>query len=390
MHDDPDVIVIGAGPVGLTAALALAQAGVRVTLVEKRPSLSAASRASTIHPPTLEILERLGVLDGVQRRGTVARHIHYRTPDGIIAAFDLACLSGETRFPYRLHLEQSEITPAMLGRLRSCPNARVLFGAEVTGVQTGLDSATVTIGDGPLRTTLAARYVIAADGARSVARSTMGLRFDGVSYPHKILRLMTDADLDALLPGIAPVTYLSNGIHSVSFLRMPDCWRMILRVPGDVDEDRALDEDWALSRFQAVLPRLAGLPRVVDKDVYGVSRRVASRFRDGRSYLAGDAAHVTNTRGGMNMNCGIHDAAALADAMIATLPDDVHSRVDEASDQRRQVAEAMLIPRTDRSVAGGVEWLETLRATAADPGAAREYLRTAAMLDMLDRARVHA
>ena len=205
--------------------------------------------------------------------------------------------------------------------------------------------------------TLDGDYLIAADGSRSDVRAALGIDFEGEDYPDKILRVMTTDDLDALLPGIAPVTYLWNGMKSVSFLRMPDCWRIILRVPKEVDDAQALDPDWILARLREVMPHIDRLPNVLMKDVYGVSKRVATRYREGRIFLAGDSAHVTNTRGGMNMNCGMHDAYALTHAIIEANGGDARP-VEDASDERRRVATQMLIPRTDRNVAGGDAWLD--------------------------------
>ena len=376
----PDVIVAGAGPVGLTAALSSAEAGVRVMVVDKRAGLSAASLASTLHPPTLEILDDLGVLTPVMHLGQRAETIQYRDPDGVFATFDMGDLVGRSRFPFRLHLEQSHITPVMLERLRESPRACVRFGCAVTGVVQDASGVAVTLGDGRV---VRAGWLLAADGARSTVREALGIGFEGVDYPDRILRVITTDDLDRVLPGIAPVTYLFNGARSVSFLRMRDCWRIILRVPGDVPEAVALDEAWIAARFGALIPGVP-LPRVVGKDTYGASRRVASRFREGRVVLMGDAAHVTSTRGGMNMNCGVHDAAALA-AVIAGGGD-----VDAVATARHDVATRLLIPRTDRTVSGGAAWTAHLRETARDPQAAIAYLHGAAMLDMLDRTPVHA
>lgn len=376
----PDVIVVGAGPVGLTAALSLAEAGIPVTVLEKRPGLSAASLASTLHPPTLEILDDLGVLAPVMHLGQRADTIQYRDPLGVFAEFHMGDLAGESRFPFRLHLEQSHITPVMLDRLHILPNAAVRFGCAVVGVAQDASGVAVMLDGGEV---VRAGTLLAGDGARSTVRQALGIGFDGIDYPDRILRVMTTDDLDRILPGIAPVTYLFNGARSVSFLRMRECWRIILRVPGEIPEAVALDEAWIADRFAAVLPGVP-LPRVLGKDTYGASRRVAPRFREGRAVLMGDAAHVTSTRGGMNMNCGIHDAAALA-AAIADGGD-----VRAAAEARHDIAVRCLLPRTDRTVSGGAEWTAHLRETARDPRAAAAYLHGAAMLDMLDRRRVDA
>ena len=382
MKETPHVIVAGAGPVGLIAALALAEAGIAVTVAEKRAALSATSRASTFHPPTLAILHRLGVLEEVHHRGHVADRVQFRTArDGVFAEFALAELEPETAFPYRLHLEQAQLTPIVLERLRRHRHARVLFDAEVQHVAQHGPRVVVRVRHGAGHETLDGSFLVAADGSRSDVRASLGIDFDGEDYPDKILRVMTGDDVGALLPGIAPVTYVWNGARSLSFLRMPDCWRIILRVPKEVDDDTALQPGWILSRLQEVMPQCERLPSVLMKDIYGVSKRVAARYRDGRIVLAGDSAHVTNTRGGMNMNCGMHDAHALANAIVEANGGDTQP-VDDASDERRRVATQMLIPRTDRNVAGGEAWLDHVREMANDRDKTVSHLRTTAMLDM--------
>ncbi len=382
---ETQVVVAGAGPVGLVAALILAKAGVEVILLEKRSGLIAASKASTFHPATLEILATLGVLDAMLAEGEIVRRIQYRTPEGPFAEFALADLSDRTPYPFRLHLEQARITPLLLAQLRQLPNVRVLFDAEFKGVDQDGGIVTVrAIRDGkPL--TISATYLLGADGAHSEVRKSLGLAFDGAVYPDKILRVMTHDDLDIVLPGLASITYLYNGEKSVSFLKMPDCWRIILRVSSDTPDDTALRDSWFSDRLRDVLPTWSALPGIVGKDVYGASRRVASDYFVGNAFLIGDSAHVTNTRGGMNMNCGIHDALTLASAMIEGLRTGQRGGVVAAARERKRVAEEMLIPRTDRNVAGGTAWLEKVRQIASSPDTASDYLSTAAMLDMVER-----
>ncbi|MGE0846575.1 MAG: FAD-dependent monooxygenase, partial [Flavobacteriaceae bacterium] len=209
--------------------------------------------------------------------------------------------------------------------------------------------------------------------------------FEGVNYPDKILRIMTTDDLGKLMPGLESITYLFNAGKSVSFLRMPDCWRIILRVPEAVDEKTATSIEWITDRLREVLPSWTTPPGIVDLDIYSVSRRIASRYREGRVFLAGDSAHVTNTRGGMNMNCGIHDSYEIANALVAALKAGRPDLVEAAADERLRVAREMLIPRTDRNITGGVAWLDKIKAMAASPSESTEYLATAAMLDMVTR-----
>ncbi|MFN6953266.1 MAG: FAD-dependent oxidoreductase, partial [Acetobacteraceae bacterium] len=352
------VIVAGAGPVGLTAALVLAEGGAEVTLLEKRDGLNTASRASTFHPPTMEILDRLGCAAPLLEEGALVDRIQYRTPAGVFAEFPLSLLAGETRFPFRRHLEQARVTPALHARLAALPNAATRFGAEVVGVVQDAAGVCVALAGGD---TLSADVLFAADGGRSAVREALGIGFPGMSYPHRVLRLMTRDDLTRLLPGLAPISYLHHGGRSLSFLRMPDCWRIIIRVPPETPDAAALDDAWILARLRDCLPAWEAMPATIHRDVYAASRHLADRFRDGRAFLMGDAAHLTNTRGGMNMNAGIHDAWTVARALLAGgIP-----AAAAAAEERHRIARDLLLPRTDRSVSGGEGWLERVRATAA-------------------------
>lgn len=383
MTEPHHVIVAGAGPVGLAAAVVLADAGVPVTVLEKRPALSATSKASTFHPATLAILHQMGVLEAVSDRGRIVKRLQYRTTaDGVFAEFALDALRGETPFPFRLHLEQAQLTPVLLRRLQTHAHARVLFATELIDVGSSDERASARVRRNGAVETLSGAFLLGADGSRSDVRRALGIAFEGEDYPDKVLRVMTTDDLNALLPGIAPVTYLFNAGKSASFLRMADCWRIILRVPKEVDETTALDPDWILARLKEVIPHCDRLPGVMMKDVYGVARRVAQRYRDGRVVLIGDSAHITNTRGGMNMNCGLHDAFVIAMSIIDAVHGDGSQVVNDAADERRRIATQMLIPRTDRNVAGGEAWLDQVQAMAADPAKALAHLRASAMLDM--------
>lgn len=370
------ILVAGAGPVGLVAACVIAGAGQPVTLLEKRGSLNTASRASTFHPPTMDILDRLGAVRPLIEEGVLVDRSQYRTPEGIFAEFPLSLLASETRFPFRRHLEQARVTPGLLAQVRASPLATVRFHAEVASVAQDDESVRVVLACGEV---LAGTALVAADGARSAVRQALGIDFPGFTYPNRVLRLMTDEDLTIRLPDLAPISYLHHGGRSASFLKMPDCWRIILRVPEETTDADALDEGWILARLRDALPGWDSVPRTLHKDVYAASRHCAGRFDAGRVFLIGDAAHLTNTRGGMNMNAGIHDAWEVAGALAAG---GIGAATDAAR-ARHRIARDLLLPRTDRNVTGGADWLDRIRAMAGDPEAARAHLRSTAMLDMV-------
>jgi 2-polyprenyl-6-methoxyphenol hydroxylase-like FAD-dependent oxidoreductase len=373
------VLVAGAGPVGLAAALRLARQGVAVTVLEKRSALSRFSRASTWHPPTLEVFAALGVLPVAQERGLRVDRIHYYRVGSLtpFADFDMGLLAEETPFPYRLHLEQSEMALAMAAEL---PAGAIIFDAEITALRQTASGVTVEAGgrayDGA--------YLLAADGARGAVRDLLGIAFEGVDYAHRVLRVMTPTDLRMLIPNVASVTYIHDVGGSASLLEMPGLWRIIFRVPAEETDAEALDETRIRDRLARFLPPGAAELPIASADVYGVARRVAARYAEGRVLIAGDAAHITNTRGGMNMNAGFQDAIAAADALAAAVarPADAPALLAAYADSRRRVATEQLIPRTDRNVAGGEQALLDIAAKAADPDRARDHLRGTAMLDM--------
>jgi 2-polyprenyl-6-methoxyphenol hydroxylase-like FAD-dependent oxidoreductase len=384
--NNPDVIVAGAGPVGLVAALVLAQAGQRVTVLEKRNQLNQASKASTFHPPTLTVLDRLGTYGPFEADASHVDRVQYRTTErGVLGEVSYDLLKGLTPHPFRKHLEQSRLTALLHEKLKTYPGAAIHFDSEVEGiVANDADGVVVRVLARGEHRTLTAKYLLGSDGAHSQVRAALGIACDTIPYPGRVLRARADDSLLAIIPDLAPLTYLVSESHSASFLRMPDCWRIILRMPVGTPDETAMDDAWILERMRALLPAMQALPRLVGRDVYGASQALAAQFRAGNVYLCGDSAHLTNTRGGMNMNAGIHDAYATANAMVRALRDADVAGLHRASDERLRVAREMLIPRTDSMVSQEGTWIERVSQLLTDADLARDHLSKTAMLDMVD------
>ncbi len=351
-----DVLVVGAGPVGLTAALALVRGGLSVDLVEARPALAGESLAATFHPPTLAILADLGIdLDG---HGLVVPTLAYRDAGGQTEVrFDLAELSGQTGYPYRRHVPQLEVCRLLLAALTDSAQCRIRFGARADHAETRDYS-----------------WVIAADGSESALRQAVSIPFEGQSYAGAVIRLICDpgpyADWDA-------VTYVFAEDTSVSVLRMADHVRVIVRDADDHDPGPVADDPGAVAA--AVATRVTGIaPSVRSWSQYRSQRRVVAANLAGNLVFAGDAAHVTTTRGGMNMNAGVHDAAVLGRA-LARDPGELPAVAAE----RLAVARDVLLPRTHETLGEPMQRLGRVAALAADPVGRREFLRRGAMLDMV-------
>lgn len=377
------VIVAGAGPVGLVAALVLGQANVPVLLLEKRSSLNIVSKASTFHPPTLDILDRFGVMDAIEKIGQRVPFIQYRERErGVVAEFDLARLAADTGFPYRIHLEQSLVMPLLLAKLERMPGVEIRFEEEVVGVEQNAESVIVESRNRDRIHRRTTPFLLGADGVKSAVRSAAGIDFPGSDYGQRVLRIFTRIDLDFLFRGIRPLTYLYMENESISFLKMPELWRIITRVPSSLSDAEAMSPDF----FRPQIERFIGAKTawLVDlwSDIYTVGKRVASRYREGRVLLMGDAAHISTVRGGMNLNCGIHDAFAIASAVVEALATGDPAPVFSAAAERQRIAREILIPRTDGIVSDPRAWLAFAEKSARDEALHLAFVRENTMIDM--------
>lgn len=383
-----DVAVVGAGPCGLTAALALAAHDLRVIVLEMQPHAGSLSRASTFHPPTLDILDHLGVGAALVAAGRPAHRLQYRDRAlGVLAEFDMSLLADDTRHPYRLQVEQRQLTALQAEALERQPGVEVRYSTEVVDIRQDDDRVhVVTRGCGPIT----ARYVVGADGSHSAVRSSAKIAFTGETYEMRYLTVTSPLEFDRIVPDLAPVTYVSGGGEGVGLLALRAHWRAVFRIPQDESDTEATSPEALQRRLRSALGDPGLDVPVDDAFIYRVHRRIAATLRDRRLLLVGDAAHLNPPSGGMGMNSGIHDAFVAAGALAGVLrlgaADDV---LTQYAEQRRAVARNVVGERSHRNYRDIVESdMEARRArgaelarAAADPDAARRYLLKASMFD---------
>lgn len=388
------VIIAGAGPVGLCGALRLARQGVGCLVVERESALPADLRASTFHPPTLEMLEALDLTGPLLRDGLKVPQWQIRLHETHErAVFDLGVLAADTRHPYRLQFEQARFCALALGLARAEPRLEVRLAAEVTGVQQDDQGVTVTWLEGGVARQARTRYLIAADGAGSTVRRLLGLAFEGETYPETTLLVTTRFPFEEHLPGLSPVSYLWTARGNGALLRLPDRWRVSLYPEAGETAEELITPVRVRAKLAGLVPGAEAHP-ILEQRAYRIHQRIVASYRAGRVLLAGDAAHINSPTGGMGMNCGIHDAFNLADTLAAVLAGGDPALLDRYDRQRRPVAREEILAQADRNrrrmrtldPGWRRQELARLQAIAADPAAAREYLLASSMITGLRRA----
>ena len=386
------VLIAGAGPVGMVAAARLVRAGIPVTVFEAGGALAEESRASTFHPPTLDMLDALGAAAPLIAQGLKAPQFQYRTkPDGRIAQFDFGEIADATRHPFRLQCEQFKLTRILYDLLGGDANSEIVFDARVTSV--AQDASSVTVGlerKGGKTERMRGRWLIGADGARSEMRHALGIDFEGFTWPERFLVVSTPFDFHSRIPDLVHVNYVADPVRWHFLLEIPGMWRVMFPISADVSDDTARTEHFAQAMMAGVLPGVTGY-EVVHTTLYHVHQRVAGRYRNGRAFLAGDAAHINNPLGGMGMNGGIHDAVNLTERLAGVWRGEMREgELDRYDRQRRGVTleyvqtQSIQNKRNIENPDGGFK--EQIRAIADDPRRRRDYLMRTSMIASLARA----
>jgi 3-(3-hydroxy-phenyl)propionate hydroxylase len=388
------VIVAGGGPVGALAALLLARAGIPVTVLEREAGVQLDYRASTFHPPTLDLLKECGAEAALLRMGLVAPVSQFRDRRrGKIAEFDYAALKNDTRHPYRLQCEQFKLVDWLYGELAKISGVELAFRHTLTDMEPADDGVAVEVDTPDGQKKLACDFLIAADGGRSAVRKAADIGFEGFTYPEHFLVAGTRYEFKRHMPDICSVNYTADPVEWYLLLEIPDMWRIITPVEPGIEPSDAVKEQRIQESLQHLLPRPEPYEILV-KAIYRVHQRVAETYGRGRVFLAGDAAHLNNPLGGMGLNGGIHDAlsltARLARVWHGQAPE---SELDGYEAQRKPEAVSAIHAITERNKKLMEERdplvrernLREMASLAADPRRAYQYMLDASMITSLRR-----
>ncbi|MBN6037154.1 NAD(P)/FAD-dependent oxidoreductase [Amycolatopsis sp. 195334CR] len=332
--EQTEVLVVGAGPIGLAVAVSLAQQGVEVTVLDQQAEGANTSRAAVVHPRTMEALDRLGVADRLAGLSLRAGRFTIRDRDRVLVPLEF----DQVPSPYRtLFMVPQPTTERVLLERFTELGGKVLRPHRLTALDQNADGVVATV-DGQHRIT--ARYVVGADGMRSAVRTFSGIGF-GKDSAGETFTLADVRLRDGGLPGEEVVLFFS-GAGMVVSAPLPDgSFRIVAEVEDPPEEpDLAFVQDLLDRRGPAA--GTARIAEVVWGSRFRVHHRVADRYREGRVLLAGDAAHVHSPAGGQGMNLGLRDAVALGEALGAVVKGGPDSLLDEYAATQRPKAEEVV------------------------------------------------
>ena len=381
------VLIVGGGPVGLTLAWRLTEAGIPARLFEAEDHIVDQLRASTFHPPTLDLFDDAGITEELIENGRITPTWQIRMDTtGERAEFDLAVLAGETNHPYRLQCRQAILSRAIAARL---PDGVVRFGAKVDAVSQDESGVSLTVGSETAR----GAFLVGCDGARSVVRKAIGADFVGGTYPEETVLVTTHFPFEEHLEGLSGVNYIWKSDGTYSLLRLPDLWRISLHPRAGQSAEDIMKDDVIRSYVAEIVPAAAEMD-ITEKRIYRVHHRVASHYRKGRMFIAGDAAHLNSPKGGMGLNGGVHDAWVLAQKLAAVMHGANANILDEYERQRLPIARDDIVAQADtnrsrmntRDERTRRDHLAELQAIAADPEKARAFLLRSSMIQGLRRS----
>ncbi|MCB9674486.1 MAG: FAD-dependent monooxygenase [Alphaproteobacteria bacterium] len=386
---DHPVIIAGAGPVGLSLALALQRRGIPAVVLDVRPEIARDPRATTVQPRTLESLAEWGVLDALASRATRVDTLQYWDwrNHSLLAELSYGLIASDTPYPFRLHVPQWELCEVLASRL---DEGTVRWRHRVVDLEADDEQVLVDVTHNGVRETLRGQALVGADGVNSTVRRLLDLDLE-LGERDTFLTCEVDRSIAACFPEgieLGPCAHLFDGESWAIWMQMPDCIRLLFHVPDGTSAQEAMTDRAVWRRTRALIGEAGGetynFQLFRSRATYHVQQRVVTAFRRGRVFLAGDAAHSAFPVGGMAMNAGIHDAEALA----AALDDGSEAALDAWSTIRHAILRDEVMSESSAahralSASGLIQrWLRNrqIGELASDPVVAREHLKRLSML----------
>ncbi|HXS41273.1 MAG TPA: FAD-dependent monooxygenase [Stellaceae bacterium] len=387
---DP-ILIVGAGPAGLALAVRLALADVPALVFEAEEKLPRDLRAGTFHPPTVELLDSIGVGQDFLAMGIKVPRWQIRgRAEGVIVEWDLSLLKDETPYPFRFHCEQFKLTPLLKARFETLGGTVKFAHRFVDATQDGSGVTARFETPGGIET-VRGRYLIGADGARSAVRHLMDVAFEGFTWPERFLVIGIRQDLAP--HGYTFNAYVADPVDWGAIFKMPHegppgLWRVLFPPDPDLSDETVLGHDFAAKGLKHFLA-LPGPWDIVHTNIYRVHQRVAAEFRRGRYVIVGDAAHVNNPLGAFGLNGALQATFNLGEKLAQVARGEAEEALlDKYVRQRRAANVAFVQAQSirnkqvleEKDPAVRQRNLDELRAIAADPVRHKEYVVRSSMI----------
>ncbi|HVF10704.1 MAG TPA: FAD-dependent monooxygenase [Abditibacteriaceae bacterium] len=366
-----DVIIIGAGPTGLSLACQLIRYGISFVIIEKNEGVTPFSKALGVHARTLEIYEQLGLAQEAVKRGTIAGKVRLLEGGQIRGEMNLSSLGqGLSAYPYMLVLEQDKNEQLLYGYLQS-HGKDVLWQTELESFSHTPEHVTAHIRDATgASQAIEAKYLVGCDGPRSSVRHALGLTFEGSTFER--LFYVADVQVDWEFSHDAlHICLVRNAVVAFFPMQGDNRYRIVGAFPAGTDKvEGEIDFDEIEQRIKVETEVPLEISHVNWFSVYRVHTRHVNRFFEGRCFLAGDAAHIHTPAGGQGMNTGIQDAYNLAWKLAFVIKGKAGAHILDTYNQERLENAKRLLDTTDRmfNIAAGTDWLlNFLRTTIFPP-----------------------
>jgi len=344
--NDPQVLIVGAGPTGLALALFLAHSGVRSRIIEKNSGPGQTSRAMVVQARTLEFYRQVGIAEDVVSSGIKMGAAHVWKDSHEIAEIKFGDMGhGLSPYPFVLSYPQDDHERFLGSRLKAS-GIEVEWGTELVSFAETTDGIHATLRRDGTEENCSASYICGCDGAHSIVRQTLGLKFPGGTYDQRFFVADVDTDGAAAVKDGFSMCLGAHELCLIFPIRSTGMHRLIGLVPVDLnDRDNITFED-----IQPYVEKIVGIHvgRVNWFSTYRVHHRVSDRFRSGRAFILGDAGHVHSPAGGQGMNTGIGDAVNLAWKLAAVLQSHTDLSILDTYEEERIAFAKSLVATTDR------------------------------------------
>jgi 2-polyprenyl-6-methoxyphenol hydroxylase-like FAD-dependent oxidoreductase len=331
--NDIDVLVVGAGPTGLTLAASLVSRGIRTVVIDKLAQGANTSRAAAVNARTLEVLEDLDVARRMVKAGLIAPRFTIRQGPRVLIPVDFTQLP--TEHPYTLMLSQADTERLLLERLHEL-GGEVIRPKALSRVMQDGEGVTASFEDGE---SIRADYIVGTDGVHSTVRGQAGIGFHGGEFAESFtladVRVSGEAPRDEVV-----LFYANEGLNVLAPL--PDNIFRIVAPTTEAPQAPSAEFVQALLDTRGFGPGQTMVTELLWGTRFRIHHRVADSYRAGRVLLAGDAAHVHSPAGGQGMNLGIADGISLAAALSEALQGGSDAALDSYSAMQRRRAEQVL------------------------------------------------